>query len=280
MKSNILLQGEIGSGKTYALQTLLPEYWSEPSGSLFKGAGLHALCLSFDPGIDATIGRNLCGHPEAPSVALHHHYIPPVAVSWQTMRHWALLANTIDIEKLTQMSDPKRGEYGQFLDLFDACNRFVCDGCNKDFGSISELGEDWAAALDGLTGLTTVARRNMCGGSPFLSLPKIGGIQGLVEGFLDQWWGNTACNAILIAHIERETSPMTGMQYLALSTIGQKLAPKILKKPDEIILARRERGRYYWDTSDDDYALKQRRLPARPDLPPDFSQIFSPRSNI
>jgi hypothetical protein len=117
----------------------------------------------------------------------------------------------------------------------------------------------------------------MCGGSPFLSLPKIGGIQGLVEGFLDLWWGGTKCNAILIAHIERETSPMTGMQHLALSTIGQKLAPKLLKKPDEIILSRRERGRYYWDTSDDDYALKQRRLPIRPDLEPDYSQIFLTR---
>jgi hypothetical protein len=273
MKSNILLSGEIGTGKTRSLITLLPEYIDE-RGAVHTGAGLHPFVISIEPGIEATLGRNLCGSPSAPSPCIHYHYLKPLAVDWETMRKFTLLANTLDIDALTKMQDPARNKYTQMLDLYSICSNFTCTACGEEFGPIDKWDEDHAVALDGLTGATTIARRTICGGSPFLSLPKIGGIQGLLEGFFDLWWGGTLCTAILLAHLERETDPLTGQSRLALSTIGQKLAPRLTKKPDEVITARRTSRGYVWDTAEDDMELKTRRLPRSPNLPPDFSQLF------
>lgn len=297
-KANVLVMGEINTGKTRSLMTLLPEYTDE-LGKIHKGAGLETFIISLEPGLDATLGPNLCnaGVPSAPADAdgkeidepegfaaigshspsapkAHWHYLPPRAADWNDIRNFAKLANSLNTEQLVRIDDPRRNRYTEFLDLFSICNDFVCHGCGTSFGDVSEWDASRAIALDSLTGLTTIARTCFCGASPFLSLPKIGGIQGLIEAFLDLFWGNTRCTAILTAHIEREISPLTGMSQLALSTIGQKLAPKLTKKPDEGLLAQREGRRYTWSNIEPQMELKRRRLPASAELPPDFSLLF------
>jgi hypothetical protein len=103
-----------------------------------------------------------------------------------------------------------------------------------------------------------------------------------IEGFLGTWWYSTACTAIVIAHIERETEPLTGNSYITTSTIGQKLAPQLDKIPDDVVLAERElteekgqwKGRYLWNTVERNMTLKGRHLPLSNNLPADFRQIF------
>jgi hypothetical protein len=112
------------------------------------------------------------------------------------------------------------------------------------------------------------------GSRPFLSLPEIGGIQQQIEGFMDLAWGGTRCTSVLLAHIERETSPLTGLSTLTTATIGQKLAPKLARKPDEIIVAECIDGKYVWNTEEAGRGLKRRRLPLSASLAPDFSQLF------
>src|SRR6266446_3275310 len=167
MKSNILLMGEINTGKTRSLITLLPEYIDEQD-IVRNGAALTPFCISLEPGIEATLNRNLCPHM---GESIHYHYLPPRAASWSDVRGFAKLANTLDVENLIKINDPRRNQYTEFLDLFSICNNFTCQGCQGEFGDISEWGPERAIIIDSLTGLTTIARTNMCGSSPFISLP-------------------------------------------------------------------------------------------------------------
>lgn len=274
MKSNVLLEGEVGTGKTRALITLLPEYIDE-RGKTQRGAGLHPFLISMEPGAEATLGPNLCGTPGAPSPAIHLHYIAPAKIDWQTISNYVRLANTVPLDALLKQTDPARNQYRQFMELFSVCQDFVCDNCGESFGDVGEWGEDRAAALDGLTGLTTAAVQNLVGGKPIRSLPEIGTIMEFIEGFMKLWWGNTRCTAILLAHVDREVSPLTGQSIITAHTIGQKLAPRLVKMPDEVIVAQRSDDTYTWSTAAHGIELKRRRLPRADDLAPDFAQLFN-----
>lgn len=271
MKANILLQGDVGTGKTSSIRTLLPEYF-DSAGNTKRGAGLRTFVISMEPGIEAALGPNLCGGDVRDGI--HSHYHPPAAVEWSIMRKWAAIMHASSIEQAIKTVDPGRQSYTQFLDLFDTCAAFVCDICGENFGDVGEWDDSRAIAFDGLTGLTRMVTFSTVGSRPFLSLPEYGGIQSQIEGFMDLAWSGTRCTSILLAHIEREVSPLTGMSTLTTSTIGQKLAPKLAKKPDEIIVTECVDGKYVWNTEEAGRGLKRRRLPLSTSLVPDFSQLF------
>lgn len=269
MKSNILLMGDVGSGKTTSLITLLPEYKDPATGCLLPGAGLETFLIALEPGWEATpLGAHPC------SAGLHAHYIAQAKVPWDTLRKYAMLASSMGMDQLVKMADPGRSQYTQFSQVFDTCKSFVCDRCGEDFGDVAEWTDSRAIALDTLTGLSAVAMSAVVGGKPIKSLPEYGFAMDFIEGFLKLFWGNTACSAVLTAHTDREVSPLTGLSTITANTIGQKLAPKLVKIPDEVVVARHEKGRYLWSTIEDGVVLKHRRLPESDSLPPTFAQIF------
>jgi hypothetical protein len=72
---------------------------------------------------------------------------------------------------------------------------------------------------------------------------------------------------------------LTGQTSITAHTIGQKLAPRLVKMPDEIILSEvDDRGRVTWSTVTPASITKRRRLPRSSDLPPTFAQ-FSKEPN-
>lgn len=276
MKSNVLLQGREGTGKTRSIITQLAEYVDE-SGTVKKGAGLISTVISLSPGLHGPLGSNICTEKTSHlGDKVHWHYIPNATSSWKDAKAWALLAQTVSINDLTQKQDPKRLNLTQMMDLYNLADNYVCQGCGVELGPMDDWDTSYCCTLDDLTGLTDICRSQICGSSPFLSLPKIGGIQGLIWDWLKQFWGRLTCNTVVMAHIEREIDPLTGMSSIRTSTIGQALTPRIIKLADEVVLARYERGRYLWDTSTDDEQLqtKVRRLPRSPNLTPDFTQLF------
>lgn len=272
MKANVLLQGEIGTGKTRSLITLLPEYLDE-RGECHQGAGLETFLISMEPGSAATLGPNLC-QGRGLHNALHWHYIPPATVPWATVRNYVTFANTNNIDSLLKLTDPGKIHYRQLLDVFATCANFTCDGCGEAFGDVAEWDEARAICLDSLTGLSTTAMQLVVGGKPIRTLPEYGAAMEFIESFMRLFWGNTRCSAILLAHIDREISPLTGLSTITTHTIGQKLAPKLAKMPDEVILAQHINSQYTWTTELEGYELKHRRLPPSI-LAPDFTQLFA-----
>ena len=270
-KSNILLQGDIGVGKSRALITLLPRYVDE-RGKWHEGAGQRVALLGIEPNAEASLGDTLCTHHKD---GIHYKYIPTMAISWGEYRNWMSIMNSMPLEKALLIEDPNRRKCRQILDVIDVCRGFVCERCGEDLGDSVEWNEDWTIVLDGLTGLTTIAKHLMVGLKPVLSQRDYNPVMGAVENFFDLWWGSTKCNTLLLSHVDREVSPITGLSLITIHTIGQKLAPRLLKKPDEIITATYDEGTYKWHTELPGTICKTRRMPRGVDLAPDFTQLFT-----
>lgn len=276
MKTNVLNQGDIGTGKTRALITLLPTYVDE-RGDIHEGAGVAPFLISMEAGSEATLGRNLCGAPRHGDHVIHHHHIPAINVPFETLASYIELANSIPYDTLLKTEDPNKRQYRQAIELCDATRDFVCDHCGEHFGAVREWDDSRAIIIDSLTGLTKAFTMNVIGGKPFPSLPQVGGIMALIEGFLDNYWSATQCSAILLAHIDRENDPLSGMSKITAHTIGQKLAPRLVKKPDEVITSYvGEDGRYYWSNAliAGNEVQKRRRLPLSATLEPNYRQLF------
>ena len=270
-KSNVLIQGDIGVGKTYSLRTLLPEY-IDYDGSVRKGAGQHVRVITLEPGIESSLASNLCANAE--SFGIHYHYIKPLALEWSQFHQFMSVLNNMPMDKALEVSDPNRRQCRQLLDVIDSCGNFVCDRCGGEFGDAATWDTSVTLALDSLTGLTTVGRHLVVGLKPILTRPEYNPVMGAIEGFLQLFWGSTTCNTVLLAHIDREVNPITGISGITVHTIGQKLAPRLVKIPDEIITATYDEGAFRWNTELPGQITKTRRMPRGVDLSPDFAQIF------
>lgn len=272
MKANILLQGDIGTGKTTSFRTLLPSYTDE-SDIRHTGLGLNRVAvITLEPGIEASLGPNLC--TQQAHVGIHVHNIPPLDIDWGVIRKYAVLLNTLSLTKVLETNDPDKGKYRQFLEIFDALADFTCDLCGENLGDVAEWDENAAICLDSLTGLTTVARQLVVGGKPILSQPEYNPVMNMIENFMMLFWGKTKCWAILTAHIDREVEPLTGATSVTVHTIGQKLAPRLVKMPDEIIMSSvDDRGRISWANVTPGVVTKRRRLPRSTDMEPTFALL-------
>jgi hypothetical protein len=270
-KTNVLLQGEIGSGKTFSLRTLLPEYVNT-DGEVRRGAGQHVALVSLESGAERTLGENMCSATHRDGI--HLVYIQPLAITWDQFGQFARLLNAAPLDKALEQGDPNKRRCTQFLDLMSTLTAFTCQRCGREVGDVAELGPEWTVALDGMTGLTTVARHLCVGLKPILSRPEYNPVMSMVEGFCQLFWGSTHCNAVILSHIDREVNPTTGLSSITLHTLGQKLAPRIVKMPDEIVLAEYSEDDYIWATNVPGMILKHRSLPASAKLTPDFSQLF------
>lgn len=251
-KTNTILMGPIGTGKTTALRTV-PE------------AGHQLLVLATEPGIEHILDHGpLC----------HWHYVPPAAEDWHTLTDNAVKLNTMTIESLIKAPWPPRRDYQQFIQLLRSCASFECDYCGKDFGPVDGL-TDGMFAIDGLSGLSKMSMDLIVGGKPIASQPEWGAAMGNIERLIMKLCGDTKCSFTLISHVEREVDEVTGGTRLMVSTLGRRLAPKIPKMFDEVVLCRRQGSNFYWSSIDNGVDLKVRRLPFRDDIVPDFAPLLN-----
>src|SRR5215469_14669453 len=149
MKTNTVIQGFIGAGKSRSLLTLLPE-WADEVGEVHRGAGLTTLVLSLEPGFVHTSCGNGCDQ------GLHTHYHYPADVDWDTIGSYVKLLNSLSLKDVVEMSDPKKRNYTGFAELFNVCKDFTCDTCGRSFGPINSLDDTYAVALDSLSPLSVL----------------------------------------------------------------------------------------------------------------------------
>lgn len=259
MKANVLIEGLIGSGKTHSLRTIVE-------------AGQELFVISTEPGISSILGDIPC------SSGCHWAYIPPGVIPWAVARANMVKINTYTIEQLIKSPGINKLDYTQLLDIYDRLADFHCDRCEKDFGPVDDWDESRTIAIDGLTGLSTMALQLVVGAKPIRSLPEWLTGQTALLTTTDLLCHGTKCNFVLISHVERERDEVSGKNNITVSTLGAKLATKVTKPFDEIIYARREikdgKAEFFWSTTEPDVEQKVRILPWSDVLEPDFAQIF------
>lgn len=258
---NVALMGPAGTGKTHAIGTLVD-------------AGVEVFYLALEPGLESLIGYYKDKGKPVPA-NLHWHTLAAPKASFTEMMENATKINTMSLESLAKMSDPKRSSHNQFIGLLGVLNDFPCDRTKQKFGSVSEWTTKRCLVIDGLAGLGRAAMALVVGGKPVKSQSDWGIAQDQIEKLLRMLCDNCETNFVLIAHIEREKDEVLGGVKIMVSTLGAKLAPKIPAMFSDVVLAVRQGDKYHWDTGNTQADLKTRNLPIKSDLPPDFRQIVN-----
>jgi AAA domain-containing protein len=249
---NVLLVGDIGTGKTHAIRTLLD-------------AGMEVFVLKTEPSevLDDT-----------PSSKLHWRYIPAATVGWSTMLDHAQKINALSFKALAGVDDISKSKHTQFIEVIKACNNFVDDRTGVAYGDIMSWGHDRAFVIDSLSGLSWMSKALMCGSKPAPDRGEWGVAMDNIERFLNDLVTGTNCLFVLTAHLEREPNSLTGGDALYVSTLGQKLGPKIPRFFSDVIHTKRQGAKFVWSTITDNMALKARNLPWANDQAPNFVPLI------
>lgn len=258
--TNTLLMGATGSGKTYSLRT-------------FIDAGVTPFILSTEPGVESTLG-------DIPKEKCHWHYIAPAASGWDELLDSAQKINNFDLKTLASLSDINKRKYNQFMDVIKACNNFTCDRTGESFGDISTWGPDRAFIIDSLSGLNIMAMNLVVGSKPVKAMADWGIAMDNLERLIMKLTTDTRCYFVLTAHLEREQDEITGGTTITVSALGRKLAPRIPRFFDDVVLCSQKNGKFTWSTTSMGVDLKARNLPLSDNIPPSFVQIIEKHKKL
>lgn len=247
--AKVLLMGGTGTGKTYVIRTLIE-------------AGITPFVIFTEPGMESL--SDLDSHP------YHWTYIPPVTSDWSTLEAIGKTVNSVTWEALSKMTDANRKKYGQWLDVIQANNDFVCDECGEHFGDVQSWGTDRALVMDSLTGFSQMAFRLHIGGKIAKSMPEYQVAQEMVMRVLDAWTTSTRCWFVMTAHEEREADMETGAIKRMPSSVGKAIAPQIPRFFSDVIECVRTGTKFSWDTATVGADTKARNVPVSSTLPPSF----------
>lgn len=258
---NVLLMGPAGTGKTHSIGTLVD-------------SGVEVFYLALEPGLESLLGYYTDkGKPIPPN--LHWHKVAAPKASFADMIDNAKRINTMALDSLAKMADPKRSNHNQFITFLEALNDFPDDRTGQRFGCTQDWLPSRALVIDGMAGLGRAAMSLIVGGKPVRSPSDWGLAMDQVEKILQQITDSCACIVVLIGHVERETDAVLGGVKISLSALGNKLSPKITPMFSDVILTVREGQKFSWSTGSAMADTKTRNLPIADGISPDFKQIIT-----
>lgn len=255
----VLLLGPTGSGKTHSLVTLI-------------AAGVKPFVIFTEPGM-STLSKVLKEEGISED-ACAWHYISPASQDFASMITMSKNLNSMSFDMITKMQDPNKRQYLQWVELLKTCENFVDDRSGESFGNIGDWGTDRALVIDSLSGLNDMAMSLIVGSRPTRSMPDWMVAQNNLLGFINKLCTDTTCHFILTGHLERESDEVSGGITLMASTLGKKLAPKIPRYFDEVVMTLRTLDKFHWSTAEGNADLKSRVLPIANDIVPSFANAI------
>lgn len=263
MKTNSILMGPVGTAKTTSLKTLLS---SPVLGG--KACVEKIVVQSLEPGIEHILG-------DIPKEKLAWNYLPPAkGLDWQTLIDNATKCNILDNERLQKVPGLNQEKYRQFISLLENLCNFHDQRTGEKLGPVEKFPENWALCFDGLTGLSKLGFDLVVGAKPIPSKPDYLVIQTNIQRLIDKLIGDLQCSFIMLSHARKITNDVTNATDTAMSSVGEKLAQKLLIPFDEVILAEKKGTTFTWSTAAVQVELKARRLPIKDGLPPDWGLIW------
>lgn len=256
---SVLLMGGIGSGKTYAISTLLE-------------AGLKVFVIITEPtGLDTLLD---VVHSKRLDVSnLHWRAITPARASFKGLIDIANKVSVMDFEALSKLRPSGNRRDAQWISVLHQLDKFKSDKDDKDYGDITSFGPDCAVVLDSLSGLNLMAMDLVIGDKPNAHQGEWGTAMGMLEKLLLTLCSSLKCTFVLTSHLEREVNEITGGSTIGASALGRKLGPKIPRFFSETVMAYRDGDKFYWSTTAVGVDLKNRALPLSNKLEPTFRPV-------
>lgn len=263
-----LLQGMVGTGKTDVLVTWVTEAERELFIIATEATGIESI-------LDSAKRR------KADLSKIHWMLIKPSNMDLRAMVRSADQINSKSVADLQKIDSPgtlDKKSHRKYIDFLEACNKFIDARTGKEYGSVADWGPDYAFCVDGLTGLNKMVTKLQVGNRGTLTLPDYNVIQLTLQEVIDTLTGLN-CFFTLTAHVEFEKNEITSKQQVSVSTVGQKLAPKVPIEFSEVIKCYKEGNAFWWSTQDSDWNLKSRALPLMEKIRPGFGQVYDAWTN-
>jgi hypothetical protein len=256
---NVLLMGPPGTGKTFALGTLVD-------------AGVELFYMGLEPGLESLLGYWTDRGLPVPE-GVHWHIIEAPKAKFTDLLAQAKKVNTMSLDALAKMADPDRRKHNTFELILESLNDFKCDRTGKTFGATDEWGPGRCLAIDGMAGLARAAMGLVVGGKPVQNQSDWGIAQRQVSTLLHMITNQLKCHFVMLAHVDRETDQVLGGVKITLKSLGKALGPEVVPMFSDVILSVREGDKFYWDTGSALADVKTRNLPIRSGMPPSFKPI-------
>lgn len=257
---NVLLMGPAGTGKTHSIGTLVE-------------TGVEVFYLGLEPGLESLLGYFTDKGKPIPA-NLHWHQLDAPKASFTDMLDSANKINTMQLDSLAKMSDPKRSNHNSFIKLLEALNNFPDDRTGEKYGCVDTWTPSRALVIDGMAGLGRAAMSLVVGGKPVKNQSDWGIAQDQIEKIVRMWTDNCRCHFVLLAHVQRETDAVLGGVKIMVDALGSKLAPKLPPMFSDVILTVREGDKFTWDTGSALADVKTRNLKIAQGLPSNFGPIL------
>lgn len=261
---NVLLNGEAGTGKTYALGTLVD--WCQANGK-------EAFYLDIEGSLETLLGywadRKLSIPP-----CLRWCQIKVAPVTLAQMMKGAKDAGDLSYELITKSIDPNRGQNNAFLAILNSMADFKDDRTGKPFGSVEKFGVDRVFMLDSFTELSNAAAKMVIGSKPTMAPPEYGMAQNHLMNFLRLCCHGMSCTFVMTSHPVRDKDEMSGMVKTTIKTVGTAIQPEIPPLFSDVIFSVREAEKFYWDTAAYGVVTKTRSLGYKSKITPDFKLIM------
>lgn len=253
-----LLLGEPGTGKTYAIATLVK-------------AGITPFCI-FTEATMPVLNRAL-EEMGLPLDSYHYRFIPESTADVSDILNNFRRINTLSYKTLADTPDGNKSKYKQMLKLGEALNDFVCDRTGESFGNVGHWGPKRCLVLDNLSGTNGMFKEGVVGGKPVLAQGEWQ-IAMQAQRSMLVTLTNMYMSLVVIGHLEPEQDEVLGFARMFPGVLGRKTAPTLPGKFDEVIASRREGLNFKWTNIAERTATKSRLLALNNDLKPDFVQIF------
>ena len=262
----ILLQGDSGSGKTYAFATLVE--WAAkqtPPREVFV--------LFTENGLETLLGfwRD---HGKPVPENLHWHSVSAPTLTLKALTDGAQKVGQLSYEGLTKSTDPDRAANNPYYKILQALADFPDDRTGKKFGNIGLWKNDKIFGIDSLTMLAESCIKMVIGNKPTMAPPDYGVAQNNLMNLLRYFTQGFAPTFIMTAHLQRQTNEMTGGVQLMTKAIGKAMADDVPPLFSEVLFAYREGVQWFWDTSAPNVTTKTRYLPIKSKIVPDLGQIM------
>jgi hypothetical protein len=259
--SSNLLIGPAGTGKTTSQVSILA-----------SGLKLGLLCT--EPSAPARIIEEA----EKAHVSIENFdwkFISPAVPAWDSLIKSAEIVNAMSLKDIADMrSGIAKPDGKQWIELLKAIQDFRSDRTGQSLGDVTEWGSDRAFTIDGLTGVSTMSRNLTVGLKPNPSPGEWGVMQSNILTLMQKLTADCKCMFTMIAHVERESSELTGLSSITVSTLGAKLAPKLPPLFTNVVYAKRIATDFLWSTADTGVDTKNGDLPLSDHLAPSFLPII------
>jgi hypothetical protein len=262
---NVMLEGASGTGKTYAIGTLVD--WCQANNK-------QVFVLFTENGLETLLGYWRDRGKEVPE-CLHWHQQLTTPLSLASLLDSTDKVGRLSYESITKMQDPNRGgEANSFWKILGTLADFKDDRTGKSFGMVDKWEMDKVLVLDSLTELANAAMKMQIGNKPAAAPQDYGVAQNCLMNFIRLLTQGFPFTFVMTAHVEREVDQVTQTTKLMTKAIGRAIAGDIPPLFSDVIYTVREGDSFYWDTAAYGVDTKTRSLGYKSKLKPDFATIM------